>query len=319
MIRRLFPFSFLLISAPIFLHAQLHWKKVDSLFGPVPASFHVFRSIDSLDGAPFVGFYVSVLLKDKSLSFSTQSTEGKAFTPDQYFGQEDSPLLVVNGPFFSFETKRNLSLIIRNGKIVSHNVQSLRGIEEDTLYFYYPTRSAIGIDRKRRADVAWVFTDSTRRRPYAFETAPVIAKGNDAVPSIYDLGVVTWRWWEMRTAVGGGPTLVHDGKIWITNKEEQMFTGEVHEKGPRTAMGYTNDNRLIIFVIEGRNPGVAEGADLEQEARILKSLGCVEALNLDGGGSSCMLINGRETIRPADESKQRPLPAVFLIKREIKK
>ncbi|MFI5151702.1 MAG: phosphodiester glycosidase family protein [Chitinophagales bacterium] len=319
MIRRLILSAFMHISVPLFLHAQLHWKKADSLFDPLPSSFHVFKSNDTLDGFPFVGYYVSVALKDKSLSFSTQSTEGKAFTPDQYFGQEDSPLLVVNGPFFSFETNHNLSLIIRNGKIVSHNVLSLRGIEEDTLYFYYPTRSAIGIDRKRKADVAWVFTDSLRRRPYAFENAPVIAKGNDAVPSIYDLGDVNWRWWEMRTAIGGGPTLVHDGKIWITNKEEQMFTGEVHEKGPRTAMGYTNDNRLIILVIEGRLPGAAAGADLEQEARILKNLGCLEALNLDGGGSSCMLINGKETIRPADESKQRPLPAVFLIKWKGKK
>jgi exopolysaccharide biosynthesis protein len=141
----------------------------------------------------------------------------------------------------------------------------------------------------------------------------VIARGRDPVPSIYDLGVVDWVWWEMRTAIGGGPTLVHDGKVWITNKEEQMFTEVDKEKTPRTAMGYTLDNRLIILVIQGRSKGIADGATLLQEARILKSLGCHEALNLDGGGSSCMLINGRETITPSDPGGQRPLPAVFII------
>jgi exopolysaccharide biosynthesis protein len=45
-------------------------------------------------------------------------------------------------------------------------------------------------------------------------------------------------------------------------------------------------------------------------------LGCYEALNLDGGGSSCLLVNGKETIRPSDSGGERPLPTVFLIKRK---
>jgi exopolysaccharide biosynthesis protein len=47
---------------------------------------------------------------------------------------------------------------------------------------------------------------------------------------------------------------------------------------------------------------------------MLKDLGCVEALNLDGGGSSCLLVNGKETIRPSDKTGQRAVPAVFIIK-----
>jgi exopolysaccharide biosynthesis protein len=64
---------------------------------------------------------------------------------------------------------------------------------------------------------------------------------------------------------------------------------------------------------EGRNPGIAEGITLFQEATILKSLGCVEALNLDGGGSSCLLLNGKQTIKVSDKEGQRPVPGVFLI------
>ena len=100
----------------------------------------------------------------------------------------------------------------------------------------------------------------------------------------------------------------------ITNKEEQMFINGDEDKHPRTAMGYTKRRTLIILVIEGRFPGKAEGATLLQEALLLQKLKCVEALNLDGGGSSCLLVNGKETIRPSDKEGQRPVPAVFMVK-----
>ncbi len=83
---------------------------------------------------------------------------------------------------------------------------------------------------------------------------------------------------------------------------------------PRTAMGYTATGKLIILVVEGRNPGKAEGASLPDLANIFINLGAVEALNLDGGGSSCMLVQGKETIRPSDKEGQRAIPAVFMIK-----
>ena len=68
------------------------------------------------------------------------------------------------------------------------------------------------------------------------------------------------------------------------------------------------------MVIQGRFPGKADGATLTQQARLLVALGCEEALNLDGGGSSCMLINGKETIKPSDKEGERAVPAVFIIK-----
>ena len=120
--------------------------------------------------------------------------------------------------------------------------------------------------------------------------------------------------WKVTTAIGGGPTLVHNGKIQITNRQEQMFVGGEKDKHPRSAMGYTTDNKLIILVVQGRSPGIADGVTLQQEAQILLDLGCYEALNLDGGGSSCLLVNGMETIKPSDKEGQRPVPGVFLIK-----
>ena len=58
---------------------------------------------------------------------------------------------------------------------------------------------------------------------------------------------------------------------------------------PRTAIGYTADKKMILFVCEGRNmtEGVS-GLTTADVAKVMKDLGCTEALNLDGGGSSCM-------------------------------
>ncbi len=315
---RAFAHAILLVLLPVCpCLAQLHWSKVDTAYGVLPSSLHVYRSHDSLHGFPSIAYYVSARLKDKRVQFTTSTGQGKRFTPAQYFQLEQFPLVVVNCTFFSLYDGQPLSLLVKDGRLLSYNVTSLRGTGKDSVLYYYPTRGAIGIDRKRRPDVAWTFTDTSRRWPYAFEDMPVIAKGTDTVPMIFDLKDIEWKWWKMRTAVGGGPVLVHDGRIRITDREEQLFpdANRDGEHLPRTAMGYTRDGRLIILVIQGRTPGVAAGASLQEVAQILLDLGCYEALNLDGGGSSCLLVNGKETIHPSDPEGQRPLPAVFLIRR----
>jgi hypothetical protein len=306
----------LLLAAALGATAQLRWRRVDSSFGPLPPSVHIYRSPDSLDGLPFIAYYVSARLRDKRLIFTAQSVKGNRFTPAQFYQIEQQPLVVVNATFFSLTTGEDYNLVVRNGRLVSRSLSSLHGTGRDSALYYYPTRGAIGIDRRRRADVAWTFTDTSRIWPYAFEDRPVVAKGRDSLPSIYNLDDINWKWWKMRTAVGGGPVLIHDGKVDITNREEQLFPDPGGDYEPRTAMGYTRDGHLIILAVQGRTPGKAAGATLQEEALIMLGLGCYEAVNLDGGGSTCLLVNGKETVRPSDPKGERPLPTVFLIKRK---
>jgi exopolysaccharide biosynthesis protein len=295
--------------------SQLHWKKANDEFDSLPHAIRVFKTTDSLNGRPFKAYCVEVKLKDKHLDFTTQTGGGNAYTPSQYYKREQQPYIVVNGGYFSFQTNQNLSVIIRDGKMVAYNIPALKSLYNDS--FYYATRSAFGISKKRLADVAWLFTDTAKRWPYSFQTHPIIAKGSNPDPSFADLHTIEqWNWWKMQTAIGGGPVLVQEGAVFITNKEEQLYAFEKNDLHPRTAIGYTRNHRLVILVIQGRTPGVAEGATLEEEARILVELGCIEAMNLDGGGSSCMLINGRETIVPADEGKQRAVASVFMVTRK---
>ena len=294
-----------------------HWQNVDSAFGPLPPSMHVFRTADSLDGRPNIAYYVSASLEDKTLQFTAQVGYGKRLTPAEYYQQEQQPLLVMNSGFFSFKTNGNLNVVVKDGKMLAWNQPSRRHKGKDSSsYYIYTTRSALGISPENKADISWVFTDSTQPLPYAFEDDPVVAQGQDSIPTLEAMHNSHWRRWKMQTVVGGGPVLVQNGKMRVTSEEEGLFVKSENALNPRSAIGYTRDGRLIILAVQGRTPGLAAGIGLAEEAKIFLDLGCYEALNLDGGGSSCLLVNGRETIRPSDKEGQRPVPSVFIIKKK---
>ena len=312
---------------PVLASAQLKWELADSLFPGMPSSVHVYRTNSTLNDRPNKAWYVEADLRDRNLIFDTDTSYKRRLTPARFFEKNNEPLLVVNGTFFSFIENRNLNLVMHNGRLVAYNVQSFPGKGKDTLLYHKMTRSAIGISKRRKADIAWLYTDTAKAFPVAFEDDPVSVKDSVAA---FEIGAYTSRnasagreisksgmrkRWKMETAIGGGPVLVQNGKLRITNNEERMFAGKAeNDLHPRTAMGYTATGKLIILVVEGRNPGKAEGASLPDLANIFINLGAVEALNLDGGGSSCMLVQGKETIRPSDKEGQRAIPAVFMIK-----
>ncbi len=302
------------------VNAQVKWLNVDSLYQPLAGGVHVFRTSDPVEGKPNIAFFVRIPLKDKSVVFDADTTHRRRITPSAYYERNNYPLLVVNCTFF-LQDNSNANVVVDKGKLVSFNIPSFYS-RSDSVYFY-TTRSALGIDRKGNADVAWIFTGPEREKPFYLEYTPLVCSGKKVSTTLREvrkncsgLADNPLKKWRMATAVGGGPTLISNGVIRITNEEEKMFTGRaINDRHPRTAMGYTKDGYLIILVVQGRFPGIAEGVTLGQEARILQELGCYEALNLDGGGSSCMLINGKETITPCDKTGQRPVPAVFMVKR----
>ena len=330
-------FFFTVFLIPTLSFAQIKWHNVDSLYQPLPKSVHVFYTDQSIDTGTLRAFYVIADLKDKKLHFTTDTTYKRRLTPSQFFQKNNEPLVVVNGTFFSFETNKNLNIVVKHGKTIAYNRFAYPGKGKDSVNKYYAFRGAIGINKKRNADVAWTYSgyDSCCGAKYvsAYEwpLLPTNLKQShvDAIPLNFSTRFDSVLKkpgnffkngrssnWKVQTAIGGGPVLVQQGKLVITNEEENMFPGKaINDKHPRTAMGYTKDNKLIILVTQGRSES-SGGATLIQEAQILKDLGCVEALNLDGGGSSCLLVNGKETIKPSDKEGQRAVPAVFIIRKK---
>lgn len=306
----------------ISVNAQSKWINIDSVYQPLPASMHVYKSTDSLDGKPNVMYYTIADLKDKSLKFTTDTTYKRRLTPTQFYQKDNTPLLVVNCSFFSFATNQNLNVVVKDGKLVGYNEETIPAKGDDTLTYFHSFFGALGISKHQNADVAWVYTDSSKRIPYASQTPVHFFR--DSIEEINFNYVKkkneneSWNFkkWKMKTAIGGGPVLLQNGEINISNNEERKFGGKaINNPEPRTAIGYTKDQKLIILVCEGRSANAA-GLSLIQLAKIFKDLGCVEALNLDGGGSSCMLINGKETNTPSSKGVQRPVPSVFLIEKK---
>ncbi|MCX6319201.1 MAG: phosphodiester glycosidase family protein [Bacteroidetes bacterium] len=307
------------------VNAQVVWQNVDSLYQPLPASVHVYKTTTPLDGKPNIAFYAEIDLKDPAIAVEADTTKNRRLTPAQFYTKNAQPLLVVNTTFFSFTTHQSLNMVIRNGKIVARSPDAIPLKGKDTLKYFHALSSAIGITRNGYADIGWVYAKRLGKKAWV-SPFPVhwidsasrfsrdsLDKYNIVINGHSDAGIALQRW-RMHTAVGGGPVLMESGTVFIANNEERKFAGKaIDDKHPRTGIGYTSDRKLIILVIQGRFPGVAEGATLRQEAQLFKDIGCFEAMNLDGGGSSAMLINGKETIRPSDKEGQRAVPAVLLV------
>lgn len=103
-------------------------------------------------------------------------------------------------------------------------------------------------------------------------------------------------WNGVNHILSGGPYLVKDGEIYVDMTAEKLAS--VGGRNPRTAIGYTKDNHLILLTADGRE-GASIGLTLNELANIMKQLGCVNAMNLDGGGSTVMYVNGRVVNKPA--------------------
>ena len=73
------------------------------------------------------------------------------------------------------------------------------------------------------------------------------------------------------------------------------------------------DGRLILVTVDGRRPGWSAGVTLAEAARLMRSLGARDALNLDGGGSSAMTVRGRVVSRPSDAGGERPVSDALVV------
>ncbi len=97
-----------------------------------------------------------------------------------------------------------------------------------------------------------------------------------------------------------GPGLVEDGEITVTASSE---VGHSMNSNPRTAIGYISPLHYVMVVSDGRTSESA-GLSLLQLAEILQKLGCTEAYNLDGGGSTTMYFNGEVINNPTTNGRK---------------
>ena len=110
---------------------------------------------------------------------------------------------------------------------------------------------------------------------------------------------------EARLVVGGGPLLVEKGVVNVRSREESIAPDIAYGRAPRTGVGVKADGTVLLMVVDGRSQYSA-GMSLKEFAMYLKRFGAVSAVNLDGGGSSEMVLDGKIMNRPSDGS-ERPV------------
>jgi len=124
-------------------------------------------------------------------------------------------------------------------------------------------------------------------------------------------------------AIGGGPRILRDGKVSVENVEERLGASFSTDRHPRTAIGYSQDGRsLFLVVVDGRQPGYSVGMNLEELAHFMRTRlsrftesreNAYQALNLDGGGSTTMVVRQQIVNSPSDQTGERPVANALLV------
>lgn len=115
--------------------------------------------------------------------------------------------------------------------------------------------------------------------------------------------------------IGAGPTLVKDGEIYVTADAEQFPPDIRVGRAPRSAVGITQYGDYIFAVVDGRQAH-SKGCTLTEWARILKNnFGAIEAINLDGGGSTELIFKGSLVNKPSDGRERLVGDALTIIKK----
>ncbi len=117
------------------------------------------------------------------------------------------------------------------------------------------------------------------------------------------------RSWDI---VSGVPQLIKNSKIDITWEQEKTNKTFVETKHPRTAVAKLKDGKFLMVTVDGRSES-SGGMSLTDLAAYLLELGATDAMNLDGGGSSTMFLDGKVVNHPSDKEGERKVSDAILV------
>lgn len=292
----------------------LRWTAIDSLNARLPESVRIFEG----RGDSLRAWYVRIRESDPLVETRVEASDdadGKETTSE--FATDPGVCVAVNGGYFDMTadpaTHVGLLLAARPGRPGTGGTGDRAGrlvadatgpVQRDTLT-YVTARAALGFTADDRAEIAW----ASARGDSLFAWADPPPHRRGALPDSAWKPVE--RRWAVRTAIGAGPMLIEDGRIRITADEEVFFGTSIPRTHPRTAAGITADGDLLLLVVDGRQPA-SRGVNLEELAAILWNLDAVDALNLDGGGSSTMVVAGVRLNSPVGGAVERPVVSALV-------
>lgn len=288
------------------------WEKQTGLMTTFPKGIEVYKSTQTINNKGtklyLVAFNPKANIEFKPVLSST------AKTPTAFYNDEAGEVYAsINAGFFY--GSNSLSLLMYNGTTAAVNTKSLSRLLNGVNTTYYPTRAAFGLSKDFKPSVSWVYSVGTGNGElYSYPQPSTNAEGKapQAIPSAsFPVGGSLWS---QNTAIGGSPMLVKDSLVHITDVEELIAVDNTSSRA-RSAIGYLRNGNIVLLAAEGGMPTTAPGLTLKELAQVLLEVGCVGAVNLDGGGSSSLVVDGQQTIKPSDAAGERKVISSILVKK----
>lgn len=275
----------------------------------LPISIQVFAGeAVNADGLPVRAWIADIDYNDLGLrakAVLSQATLGRE--PTSTLARSVGATVAVNGGYFDMKSmpSQTYSLVLSDGKSLAKNVATASRPNGK----YFLTRGAFGIRADRSFDIAWIahldnevwsYSQPSPNTPQFIAPAP-----NRNFPTNAQL-------WPVVEGIGGGPVLVKNGQLQDTWQAEVFPLDLSTRPHPRVAVGFRPDRHLILFVADGRQPNWSSGLTTQELGAAMQQLGCSDALNLDGGGSSTFVVNGEVLNRPSD-GRERNVSSILAI------
>ena len=205
-------------------------------------------------------------------------------------------VLVQNGRITSI-LKGGSNEIPQNGFVISGD-----GKEAEPLAKQWEIGTRVQINLIQPFSMADDDKDIERERK---ERGHLSKINDDLIPKIEDI-------------TNGVPQLIKNGKIDITWQEEKSSKSFVETRHPRTAVAKLKDGKFLMITVDGRTES-SGGIGLQDLAEYLLSLGATDAMNLDGGGSTTMFVDGKVVNHPSDKEGERKVSDAILVTPRIRK
>jgi len=296
---------------------NLTWTKMD--VANLPEEISVYTTTTPLNGRTFRAFYAIADMSTGNIEFRSLMGANRQ-TPSQFVSNYGSDAYVcVNGGYFDtgVTSSTSYSLVIDKGNVKSNNTDNV----SRSGLTYYPTRGAIGVDNNQQGQCGW--STSVNGTPWLYPEPSPNVEGETPQPqpsNTFPSGGKAWT--DAYSAIGGGPVLVMDGQNKLTDYSTnyELLQSDVFGSSvlaPRTAIGYRADGKIIFFICDGRQNTISQGARLDEVAQIMIELGCTNALNVDGGGSTAMVAGTSSNClnSPSDGSQRAVASAVMFVKK----
>ena len=218
-------------------------------------------------------------------------------------------LTLINGAIYG---NYNIGVIITEGKMIQQWHGEIEGCYWATdSQLYQLTRPIIGVDKDGKAGAYWVGVPAQGTFYYYDRPQPNVV-GQAKYGKVTATSPVAASAWEPYFAISCGPMVLYDGKVcadntmvddthYYTNFECWDESGVYSAHPDRSAVGVTADGKIVLFICDGRIDA-SQGAYIKELGPVMKSLGCVHAMNLDGGGSTGMWVRGSGMINYKDSS-----------------